>query len=264
MDIQDVLFPWAVGVCMGPGSRGTVISCDCRSVAFLTSSIPRRWWWTCILWEIIRRELVRVFSTPQAAVPCHLPKANVGVILLATLFFPCRPVPLGTSPHRTKLKMRFLLHHCAGTRCKAYLWFSDPAAKFGSIPPCKICAKKITFLAYQVSLVFKKMLFMFVSASNRHHVNPVYLSAGEPYSQLSSHSWPGSGLGQAMPCRVQVSAPWDAAVGPSSLHVSPHCQGGSLTLQLGLQRERGQRESFICLGSTQTPWTWRLREHLGK
>lgn len=171
----------------------------------------------------------------------------MGVILLATLIFPCRPMPLGASPHRKKLKMHFFLHHCPGTRCKAYLQLSDPAAKFGSIPPCKICAKKITFSAYQVSLVFKKMLFIFVSASSRHHVNPVYLSAGEPYSQLSSHSWRGSGWNSTRLVEFKSQHLGRQQWVPA-LSMSPHTAGGQPDTPAGSAKGVGAEGEFYLFG----------------
>lgn len=210
---------------MGAGSRGAVLFCDCRLVALLASSIPRGWWWTCTLREVVQRELVSIFSTQQAAVSCHFPKDNMGAIpFAAALLFPCRPMLLGTSLHRTKPTMHYFLLSFPGMRCKAYLMSSKPGAKFGSIPPCKICAKGRIFWAHQVLLVFKKKARRWAIYVCECHQQapcefPVYLSAGGPYSQSPSDSWQGSGGDRA--CLVVYKS--QHLVGPSSSHGSPHC-----------------------------------------
>lgn len=135
MSIKTCL-AWAVRVQVGLGSRRTVLSFDCRLVALLSSSIPRRWWQTCTFVRGCPQRNCPYFQ--QSAGSCFLPvpkeQGGGNAICYHPQFSLQAHVP-GTSPCRTKLKVHCFLCCCPGAR-HTYC----PVLSL-ALPLCKICAK---------------------------------------------------------------------------------------------------------------------------
>lgn len=83
----------------------------------------------------------------------------------------------------------------------------------------------------------------FFTSLVRDHIHSLHLTAGKGLV----------GTGHALSC-TSLSTLGHGS-GSQLIPQLPKLLQGGLTLQVGLQREQGQRQSFICLGSTQTPWT---------
>lgn len=197
---------------------------------------------------------------PERICPCFqysagscflpLPKGQCGIVpFAATLIVACSPMLLGICPHRTKLKMHCFLHHCSGMRCKAFLMSSEPRAKFGSIAPCKIRANERIFFNTSNFIRLKENVKRWaIDVCEFHQQAPceffVYLSAGAPYSQSPYHSWQESGGGRTC-LMVHKSQHREHGCGSQLIPQLPTLLQGSLALQLGLQREQGQRQFYL-------------------